>query len=618
MTKSKAVASGKRTADPRRRQEGDTVVISPLSSSVCPIVVVDAARVTAAAANDYDDDDDNDDDDNNDDDDGPPDRDPSGSSNARARSPSGLERVGRGGSGDGDRRGGGGNRRAMSDTKLAEEAALTALLFGGGGDGEAFATADDDEDDDGRILDGYDDPMGGGGDGNGDLFEIDRSGEDVRDDEYNSVEMDAAAAANDDDEDDDVEDESDADCESENDGGRGDKVAMIGAAWKDIDSEGGEGGEEKNFDIDRDDDDSEYDSDTEDEDAYDNARQTKSNTKRSSGGVSLVNGPNRLKKLRRHANENDPISFTEYEMRLRERFVNTASVASRTDWADVGLAARRGQQQRRQLRKTMEGGTSNDARRGRRGDGKFSADYDDDTSDEEEDAAIRIFESNAPLFEPSSCGDGGRYQSSLPPTLLDVVRVRDGNLSDPNNSVVSACQFHPHSDEDSPLLMTAGMDKMLRFFRVNDDGEDEYNNSGGGGGSTRGNGEGTTTKIHGMQFPDMPITCASFVGGYGNSNSSVVVSGRRPFFYVYDASSGAVQKVPGIVGRKERSLEKFRISPDGRTLAFVGNDGYVILVDGATRQWIGDLKMNGSARAIAFTDDGEYVLGSGSDGDVYR
>jgi U3 small nucleolar RNA-associated protein 18 len=50
----------------------------------------------------------------------------------------------------------------------------------------------------------------------------------------------------------------------------------------------------------------------------------------------------------------------------------------------------------------------------------------------------------------------------------------------------------------------------------------------------------------------------------------------------------------------------------------VGNDGYVILVDGATRQWIGDLKMNGSARAIAFTDDGEYVLGSGSDGDVYR
>jgi U3 small nucleolar RNA-associated protein 18 len=87
---------------------------------------------------------------------------------------------------------------------------------------------------------------------------------------------------------------------------------------------------------------------------------------------------------------------------------------------------------------------------------------------------------------------------------------------------------------------------------------------------------------------------------------------------VYDATSGGVRKIPGIVGRTERSLEKFRVSPDGRVLAFVGNDGYVILVDASTGQWMCDLKMNGSARAIAFSDDGEYVLGSGSDGDVYR
>lgn len=141
--------------------------------------------------------------------------------------------------------------------------------------------------------------------------------------------------------------------------------------------------------------------------------------------------------------------------------------------------------------------------------------------------------------------------------------------------------------------MTAGMDKMLRFFRV--DGEDN-------------------TKIHGIHFPKMPITCASFLGDSG----SVVLSGRRPFFYVYDAISGNIQRIPSIVGRKERSLEKFVVSPDGRIIAFVGNDGYVILVDGKTRQWIGDLKMNGSVRAITFTGDGEFVIGSGSDGDVYR
>lgn len=36
--------------------------------------------------------------------------------------------------------------------------------------------------------------------------------------------------------------------------------------------------------------------------------------------------------------------------------------------------------------------------------------------------------------------------------------------------------------------------------------------------------------------PQMPIMCASFLGDTG----SVVLSGRRPFFYVYDAISGNV------------------------------------------------------------------------------
>ena len=140
------------------------------------------------------------------------------------------------------------------------------------------------------------------------------------------------------------------------------------------------------------------------------------------------------------------------------------------------------------------------------------------------------------------------------------------------------------------------MDKMLRFFRINEEGE------------------GENTKIHGIHFPTLPITCASFLGNSG----SVVLSGRRPFFYVYDAVSGNIQKVPSIVGRKERSLEKFTVSPTGQYIAFIGNDGYIILVDGKTYQWVGDLKMNGSVRAITFTEDGEYILGSGSDGDVYR
>ena len=114
--------------------------------------------------------------------------------------------------------------------------------------------------------------------------------------------------------------------------------------------------------------------------------------------------------------------------------------------------------------------------------------------------------------------------------------------------------------------------------------------------------------------PKLPIYSASFLGTTGN----VVVSGRRPFFYIYNAVAGKLDHVPRIVGREEKSLERCVASPDGRTLAFCGNDGYIILFDAHNKHWIADLKMNGSVRAITFTPDGGQIIASGSDGDVYR
>ena len=82
-----------------------------------------------------------------------------------------------------------------------------------------------------------------------------------------------------------------------------------------------------------------------------------------------------------------------------------------------------------------------------------------------------------------------------------------------------------------------------------------------------------------------------------------------------------MNRIPKIVGREEKSLELCTSSPDGRTVAFAGNDGFVILYDAQRKQWIADLKLNGSVRAIAFSpndDGGRYLWASGTDGDVYK
>lgn len=112
----------------------------------------------------------------------------------------------------------------------------------------------------------------------------------------------------------------------------------------------------------------------------------------------------------------------------------------------------------------------------------------------------------------------------------------------------------------------------------------------------------------------MPIYSAAFLGTTGN----VIVTGRRSFFYLYDSVAGKLDTVPEIMGRKEKSWESCVACQDGRTLAFCGNDGYVVLWDVASKTWKADVKMNGSARAATFTPDSNELYTSGSDGDVYH
>ena len=501
---------------------------------------------------------------------------------------------------------------AMSDSKLSEEAALTARLFGGGVGGGAPSAAwmdeDDDNEDDAMVSNNNNNVAGGG---EGDLlFAIDRSGEEgvTTDDnnvqsEENESEEDRHLKDNDDrsNEDDYGSDDDDDDNEDVDN-----KASMTGAAWQDSDTDNSSSDSEEDDDSsDDDDNDSSSDNNISDFNSNNNnKKQQHPPNKKQKKGVSLVDGPDRLKKLRRYRDETNPLSFKEYELRLRERFMGTSSVGAGTDWASVGLAQKQ-QHQQQQLEEEAEDDEDGEVLRKnkkKKTRGYASSSSEDSSDDDEEykDKATQLLQSNASLFETSN-----KSGLALPPTLLNVVRSRDGNLSDPNNSVVNATQFHPQSDEDSPLLMTAGMDKMLRFFRINDD-----------------NNNGENIKIHGIHFPKMPITCASFLGGHGSTSSNVVLSGRRPFFYVYDAISGSIRKIPSIIGRSERSLEKFVVSPPSSCnrsmIAFIGNDGYIILVDGVTYQWIGDLKMNGSVRAVTFSEDGEYIMGSGSDGDVYK
>jgi U3 small nucleolar RNA-associated protein 18 len=132
----------------------------------------------------------------------------------------------------------------------------------------------------------------------------------------------------------------------------------------------------------------------------------------------------RLRKLRTSKDEAEAeaLDGAEFEKRLRKRFQETAQTTARTDWAVV----------------------PNDSRT---------------EVEQDEDRASWLLASTSMRLLDSSL-------QKLPPNVLSIVRCRDANQSDPNQAVVQAVHFHPGSDPDRPLLLTAGLDKTLRFFQV--------------------------------------------------------------------------------------------------------------------------------------------------------
>lgn len=170
--------------------------------------------------------------------------------------------------------------------------------------------------------------------------------------------------------------------------------------------------------------------------------------------------------------------------------------------------------------------------------------------------------------------------------VIDTTRVRDGNVVAPNKAAVQVVQFHP----EASAMFTGGYDSTLRIFQI--DGK-------------------VNPMVQSVHIPDLPIGSGVFL----NEGKEIVLSGRRRFFYSYELETGTIRKIHQLQGRSEKSLEYMFASRDGSQLAFTGLNGEVILVSPTTKQVIGTVKMNGSARAVAFGSDGKLHT-AGSDGKV--
>ena len=215
------------------------------------------------------------------------------------------------------------------------------------------------------------------------------------------------------------------------------------------------------------------------------------------------------------------------------------------------------------------------------------AQVEDDNEEEEDDDdndVTSLLKSSASLISSSKT----HRPLVLPSKKINIRRLVSANVAEPSKEPISSVKFHP---SNSNLLMVGGMDKHLRFFRIDGDKNE---------------------KQISVKFNDYPIMSSYFLGTVGD----VILGGRKPFFYTYDITSGSVNKVSGLMGKNIKSHELLAVSPEGEKIAFGGGAGYIHLCSGKTKTWMMDLKMNTSVRSLCFKDE-VTLVSSGLDADVY-
>lgn len=262
----------------------------------------------------------------------------------------------------------------------------------------------------------------------------------------------------------------------------------------------------------------------------------------------------RLKKLR-HTQEETTLSGAAYVARLRAQF---EKIYPRPQWAD------------------------------------HFADEDHEErfeTEDAEDAAVGINTATLSLILAST----NKYIKSstklLPPTKIDIARLKDGNFQRRARSGIQSMSFHGLH----PLLIAGGFDRTLRIYHI----------------------DGRTNKFVSLiHFRDSPIQTVQFVPGL----NVVYAAGRRRYMNRWNVFSGEVDKVSRLYGQDkfQRSYEYFKVSPRGTYVALMGSSGYVNLVNAATGQFARAFKVDGFVADFEFSSNENLLLVANSAGDIWE
>lgn len=295
--------------------------------------------------------------------------------------------------------------------------------------------------------------------------------------------------------------------------------------------------------------------------------------------VSLASAP-RLRKLRRTEAE-DVVNGKDYARRLRKQF---ELLNPRPEWAQHAL--------------------QKPARKKRRLSG--DADSDEDVASDEEMDGDDHVPSVAPLSKllqnaeslVRQSGPGTGKKRKLRPEVVDIQRTKDIALTQP--SAITSLSFHPQL----PLLLSSGPSSTLYLHQIAPSPPAPSPNP-------------LLTSVH---IRGTALTTTAF----HPTDPRIFLSARRRFFHVWNLQTGRVEKVARIYGQQheQRSMERFKLSPDGNYMALLGSarkgGGVINILSASSLQWVSQLRVEsrGGIAEFAWWRDSRGLCVAGKSGEV--
>ncbi|QIW98748.1 hypothetical protein AMS68_004266 [Peltaster fructicola] len=266
--------------------------------------------------------------------------------------------------------------------------------------------------------------------------------------------------------------------------------------------------------------------------------------------ISLASVP-RLRKLRRTEAE-DVVDGVEYSRRLRQQF---ELLNPRPEWAVEAMKS--STRKRRKL--SQEDDNSDD-------DATFAGD-DDDLPSAPPLSALLQNASSLTRSKPEARGK----KRKLRPETISIQRTKD--IPGVQPSAITSMSFHPNY----PLLLSSGPSSTLYMHHI----------------VASPPAPSANPLLISLHIRGTPLTTTAFCP----NDSRIFLSARRKYFHVWDLDSGQVEKITQVAGheKEQRSMEYFKISPDGKHIALQGSSrkggGLVNILLASSLQWVAQVRV---------------------------